>query len=179
MRGKVAVIGICRDITERMEIEKRIREAERLAHIGQLTTSIAHEIRNPLSAASMSIQDLLKSVSVSGNDKRRIQILGKEIARLDRIVTEMLDFAKPMKYDFQPQSMESLIHSCLDVLETKIREKDLAIHIKLPESLPTLLLDREKMVAGAHQRSSQLHRSGGSGRRSHHFRCGGARRVTA
>lgn len=144
--GGIAVIGICRDITERMEIEKRVREAERLAHIGQLTTSIAHEIRNPLSAASMSIQDLLKSVSVSGNDKRRIQILGKEIARLDRIVTEMLDFAKPMKYDFQPLSIESLIHSCLDVLETKIREKDITIRVHLQETTPTLLLDREKMV---------------------------------
>ncbi len=144
--GEVAVLGICRDITERMEIEKRVREAESLAHIGQLTTSIAHEIRNPLSAASMSIQDLLKSVSVSGNDKRRIEILGKEIARVDRIVTEMLDFAKPMKYDFQPLSIEELIHSCLDVLETKTREKDIDIRIKLPENVPTPVLDREKMV---------------------------------
>ncbi len=144
--GKVAIIGICRDITERTEIEKRVRDAERFAHIGQLTTSIAHEIRNPLSAASMSIQDLLKSVSVSGNDKRRIEILGKEIARLDRIVTEMLDFAKPMKYDFEPVSIQSVIHSCLDVLETKIGEKNITIGIKPAEIAPTLLLDREKMV---------------------------------
>ena len=99
--GEVAIIGICRDITERVEIEKRVRESERLAHIGQLSTSLAHEIRNPLSAASMSIQDLLRSVSFSGNDKRRIQILGKEIARVDRILTEMLDFAKPMKFRFE------------------------------------------------------------------------------
>ncbi len=144
--GEIAVLGICRDITERMEIEKRVREAERLAHIGQLTASIAHEIRNPLSAASMSIQDLLKSVSVSGNDKRRLAILGKEITRVARILTEMLDFAKPMKYDFEPVSVEELIHSCLDVLETKIREKNIAVRVELPEPMPTPLLDGEKMV---------------------------------
>ncbi|MFH1116638.1 MAG: ATP-binding protein [Pseudomonadota bacterium] len=144
--GEPAVLGICRDITERMEIEKRVREAERLAHIGQLTTSIAHEIRNPLSAANMSIQDLLKSVSVSGNDKRRIEILGKEITRVDRILTEMLDFAKPMKYDFQPLSIDALIHSCLDVLETRIRGKDVVVRIDLPEGSPAPVLDREKMV---------------------------------
>ncbi len=94
----------------------------------------------------MSIQDLLKSVSVSGNDKRRIEILGKEITRLDRIVTEMLDFAKPMKYDFEPVSIQSVIHSCLDVLETKISEKNITIGIKPAETAPTLFLDREKMV---------------------------------
>ena len=144
--GEDAVVGICRDITERTEIEKRVREAESLAHIGQLTTSIAHEIRNPLSAASMSIQDLLKSAAVSGNDKRRIEILGKEIARVDRIVTEMLDFAKPMQYDFEPTQLEELIDSCLDVLETKIRERDILVRVELAEAIPTAYLDREKMV---------------------------------
>ena len=59
-QGQVAGIGICRDITERVEIERRIRAAESLAHIGELTTSLAHEIRNPLSAAKMSIQMLLE-----------------------------------------------------------------------------------------------------------------------
>ena len=60
-QGQVAGIGICRDITERVEIKRRIRAAESLAHIGELTTSLAHEIRNPLSAAKMSIQMLLRS----------------------------------------------------------------------------------------------------------------------
>lgn len=144
--GDAAVIGICRDITERTEIEQRLREAERLAHIGQLTTSIAHEIRNPLSSASMSIQDLLKNLSVSGNNKRRIEILGDELARVDRIVTEMLEFAKPVRFEFNPASVEPLIDSCLDVLEAKIRQKNIAVRRVIPENLPELLLDWEKMV---------------------------------
>lgn len=144
-QGEAAVIGICRDITKRMAIEKRVREAERLAHIGQLTTSIAHEIRNPLSSASMSIQDLLKSLSVSGNDKRRIEILGKEIARVNRILTEMLDFAKPMKLDVEKTSIGPLVQSCLEVLEAKIREKGISVRIKLARKLPRILVDREKI----------------------------------
>ncbi|AFM27910.1 PAS domain S-box protein [Desulfomonile tiedjei] len=144
--GEPVVMGICRDITERTEIEKRVREAERFAHIGQLTTSIAHEIRNPLSAAGMSVQDLLKHASLSGNNERRLEIIGKELARVNKIVTEMLDFAKPVKFEFHPESVELLIKSCLDVLEARIREQRVRVVQRMLEPLPELLMDREKML---------------------------------
>jgi len=66
-QGETVVAGICRDITERIEMEKRIRDSERLAHIGQLTTSIAHEIRNPLSSVKMNAQILLKNIGWHNN----------------------------------------------------------------------------------------------------------------
>ncbi len=143
--GKAAAIGICRDITERTEMERRVRESERLAHIGELTMSLAHEIRNPLSAAQMSIQTLLQTLEVSGNNKRRLEILAKEVSRLDRIVTEMLDFAKPVRFEFGPASIRSLVDSCLDALEGKIREKAVVTRRKFPVNLPALSMDREKM----------------------------------
>ncbi|OPY77888.1 MAG: Sporulation kinase A [Syntrophorhabdus sp. PtaU1.Bin153] len=143
--GDVAAIGICRDITERMQIEKRMREAESLARVGHLTTSLAHEIRNPLSAAKMSIQMLLKNPVFQGNEARRLQILEKEILRLDNIVTEMLDFAKPVKYDFRPVSMTRLLESCLETLETKITEKGITVKKSFPKRLPDALVDQEKM----------------------------------
>ncbi|NLW36611.1 PAS domain S-box protein [Syntrophorhabdus aromaticivorans] len=147
--GDVAAIGICRDITERMQVEKRIREAESLARIGHLTTSLAHEIRNPLSAAKMSIQMLLKNPAFQGNEARRLEILEKEISRLDKIVTEMLDFAKPVKYDFRPTSMTELLGACLEALETKITEKGIAIKKIFPKRLPDVVVDQEKMEQAA------------------------------
>jgi len=143
--GEKAAIGICRDITERMEIEKRVREAENLAHIGQITTSLAHEVRNPLSSARMSIQMLLKNKAFTGNERRRLEILAQEVERLNRIVTEMLDFAKPVRYDFQPASVEDLLNSCLDVIETKIMEKDIVIRKSFSNKLPHVMMDPEKM----------------------------------
>jgi len=144
-QGKEAAIGICRDITERMEIEKRIRESENLAHIGQLTTSLAHEIRNPLSAAKMSIQMLLKNPSFTGKEKRRLEILSEEFSRLDRIVTEMLDFAKPIKFDFKPASVTQIIESCLEILDTKILDKDIIIKKSYQKGVKDVLIDAEKM----------------------------------
>lgn len=143
--GEAAAIGICRDITRRMEMERRVRESERLAHIGQFTMSLAHEIRNPLSAAHMSIQTLLQSLPVTGNNKRRLEILAKEVSRLDRIVTEMLDFAKPVRFEFRPFSIRSLVDSCLDVMDGKIREKGIVTTREFPANLPRISMDWEKM----------------------------------
>jgi len=143
--GRKAALGICRDITERLETEKRVREAEHLPHIGEITTSLAHEIRNPLSAARMSIQMLLKSQTFKGNERRRLEILAQEVGRLNRLVTEMLDFARPMKFDLRPGSLSTLVDSCLDAIETRIMEKDIIITKKISGTLPLVSLDHEKM----------------------------------
>jgi PAS domain S-box-containing protein len=127
-QGDFAVAGVCRDITERIETEKRIREAERFAYIGKLTTSLAHEIRNPLCSVKMNSQILLKNTTFNGNDKRRMEIVVNEISRLEGILDEMLDFAKPLQLKLQKGSLVKVIESCLETLDVRIREKE--IHVK-------------------------------------------------
>jgi len=98
--GQLSNIGICRDITERVEMEEKVRESERMAYIGQITTSLSHEIRNPLSAVKMNLQILEKNPDIKGNDKRRVNISIRETTRLERILTQLLDYAKPLQLVF-------------------------------------------------------------------------------
>ncbi|MCX7966156.1 MAG: PAS domain S-box protein, partial [Syntrophorhabdaceae bacterium] len=144
-QGRFAVAGICRDITERMETERRIRESERLAHIGRLTTSLAHEIRNPLSSVKMNIQIISKRTDFNGYDKRRIEIIVQELSRLERILDEMLDFAKPIKLNLRPVLINNVIDSSLDVLDVKIKEKALKIKKMYSKPMPEMLIDFEKI----------------------------------
>lgn len=144
-QGKTALIGICRDITERVEMERRVREAESLAHIGHLTTSLVHEIRNPLSSAKMSIQMILKNISFEGINRRRLEILSEQIARLERIVAEMLDFAKPLRLELSSTSINSLIDESLEIIEAKIKERDIKVVKSISPSLPTITIAKEKM----------------------------------
>jgi PAS domain S-box-containing protein len=144
-QGDYAVAGICRDITERIETEKRIRESERLAHIGKLTTSLAHEIRNPLSSVKMNSQIILKNTDFGGNDKRRMEIIIHEISRLERILDEMLDFAKPVKLNLDPVSINTVIDSCLEIMDARIREKNIAVKKASVRRLPPILIDYEKI----------------------------------
>ncbi len=145
-QGEYAVAGICRDITERIKIEKRIREAERFAYIGKLTASLAHEIRNPLCSVKMNSQILLKNTEFGGNDKRRMEIVVNEISRLERILDEMLDFAKPLSLRMQRGSLAKVIDSCLETMEVRIRE--MGIGVKRAYSnhrLRSLVFDEERM----------------------------------
>ncbi|OPY64879.1 MAG: Sporulation kinase E [Syntrophorhabdaceae bacterium PtaU1.Bin034] len=145
-QGEHAVAGICRDITERMATEKRIREAERFAHIGKLTTSLAHEIRNPLCAVKMNSQILLKNAGFDGNDKRRMEIVVNEISRLERILDEMLDFAKPLTLQMKRCSIREILDSCLETMDVRLKAKEISVKRRYARRrLPRLLLDPEKI----------------------------------
>ena len=145
-QGGYAVAGICRDITERMQAEKRVREAERFAHIGKLTTSLAHEIRNPLCSVKLNSQILLKNTPFKGNDGRRMEIIVHEISRLERILDEMLDFAKPLDLKLQPGSIKGTIDSCLQTMDERLREKEIRVKRRYSNHrLSHLLFDGERM----------------------------------
>jgi PAS domain S-box-containing protein len=144
-QGKKASAGICRDITERMEMERRVREAEGLARIGQLTTSLAHEIRNPLSSVKMNIQIFLDKLGLSGNDKRRMEIVDREITRLEKILEEMLDFARPVILNFSVVTLRDIIDECLEILDVQIAEKRISVRKRFTKSSSHVLLDREKI----------------------------------
>ncbi len=143
--GRHAVAGICRDVTERIEHELKMREAERLAHIGELTTSLAHEIRNPLSAVKMNLQILSKKVRLGGNDRRRAEIILDEVGRLERILTEMLDFAKPLRLSLTPTSINEVLDTSLDMMEAKLKAKGAQVRKEYSSRIPLISMDADKM----------------------------------
>ncbi|RJR32309.1 MAG: PAS domain S-box protein [Desulfobacteraceae bacterium] len=143
--GTYAAAGICRDITERVKMERKIREAESLAHIGELTTSLAHEIRNPLASVKVGMQMLLKKGNLDASGRRTLEISSGEIARLERILESMLDTAKPLSLNFDRVNLNSIIDSCIELLQAKIDEKGIRLTKRLSQRVKSALLDKEKM----------------------------------
>ncbi|MBI5591785.1 MAG: PAS domain S-box protein [Deltaproteobacteria bacterium] len=137
-------IGICRDITERIELGKKMREAERLADIAQIATSLSHEIRNPLSAIKMNLQILQRHPELVGNDRRRVDIAVHEMHRLEGILQEVLDFAKPVTLEKTSCSLNPILMQTIELLEMKFAEKRLDVILDLDE-LPDLLMDGRKI----------------------------------
>ena len=140
----LSTIAICRDITERVRMEKKVREAERMATIGQITTSLSHEVRNPLSAIKLNLQVIKKNAKLKGNDERRIDISVREVNRLERILHELLDFAKPMSLKPRIANILGLIERCTELLDEKFNEKFIAVSFKLEPAMPEVPLDTEK-----------------------------------
>jgi two-component system sensor histidine kinase PilS (NtrC family) len=87
---------VIEDLTEIRRLEFAVRQSEKMAAVGQLAAGIAHEIRNPLAGISGSVE-LLSQNFTDADDKKLGRIILKEIDRLNRLISEFLDFAKPEK----------------------------------------------------------------------------------
>jgi two-component system sensor histidine kinase PilS (NtrC family) len=88
------VIAVFKDLTEVREMEERMRRADRLAAIGELSAGIAHEIRNPLASISGSIEVLYNELDLDGDDKHLMELVMKESDRLNKIISDFLEFAR-------------------------------------------------------------------------------------
>ena len=145
MEAVEGLVGICRDITNRVAMEKKVRESERMAYIGQITTSLSHEIRNPLSAVKMNLQILKKNPGIAGNDQRRIDISVKEVIRLEGILEELLDFAKPLQLRAGPCKVNALLSAALELLEMKFQQESVTVTTRFDPDLPDIVADGEKL----------------------------------
>jgi PAS domain S-box-containing protein len=145
-QGRPAVLGLSTDITERIEMEEKIKQKDRLALIGRLTTSIAHEIRNPLSAIKVNIELLLENLNLDGNDLRRLQIAQEQSTLLENILSEILKFAKPIKLDYSMTDVGKLIEYTMDLFEEKINRKNIRIRRSMDADVDYIMADRARII---------------------------------
>ncbi len=139
-------IGICRDITWRVELQKRIWEAEQMAYVAQVATSLSHELRNPLSAIKLNLQVLEKNKSLKGNDKRRVEIAVSELVRLENILGELLEFSKPLDIKLERCDINAVIGTCIELLEPKLSERNTIAILETDRNLPFIKGDPEKLM---------------------------------
>ncbi len=138
-------IGICRDISARVAMEKKVREHERLAYVGHLTASLSHEIRNPLSSIKMNMQILSRRLELDGFDRRRLEITVHEVSRLEGILRQLLDTARPLNISLASVNLTGLARGCVDLLEPEAARKRLGVIQRHPGNLPLAQLDAGKL----------------------------------
>ncbi len=107
---------LVQNLTEIKSLEMAMRQKEKLAAVGQLAAGIAHEIRNPLASISGSVQLLQAGLQVqSAEDKKLLAIMVKEIDRLNRLVSEFLDYVRPDVRADDPILINTLIREVIEV----------------------------------------------------------------
>lgn len=143
--GAPAVIGSLIDISERAAMEASLREHEQMAYVGQLSASLSHEIRNPLSAIKMNLQILARKLNLDGNDSRRLEITVHEVSRLEGILRQLLDIARPLSVDLAPVDAIALVRGCVELLRGKAQERNIEIVEEYPEAFALVRLDAGKV----------------------------------
>lgn len=115
-QGLRGIIAIFSDLTEAKLLEAKVRAADRLAAIGELSASIAHEIRNPLAAISGSVEVLSREIETSGENARLMNLIIKESERLNKILSEFLSYAKMDRPAYNKVELCHLINETLEIL---------------------------------------------------------------
>ena len=117
------------DETKLRLLEKKVRQSEKMAAIGQLAAGIAHEIRNPLASISGSIQLLQTGESSGEEDKKLMNIVGREIKRLNLLITEFLDYARPEAPMEDQVDLGSLLKEIAEFVSLGEKNADVALKL--------------------------------------------------
>lgn len=134
-----------RKLREERELEEKLRKAEHLASIGQFSTSIAHEIRNPLNFISLSIDHIKeKYTPVNGKGKETFNSLivniKDEIQRVSRFAESFLEYGRPLEINTKPTDIGKLIEDVLELILAKAQKDHILIERDF-KPIPELSID--------------------------------------
>ncbi len=141
-RGHILVF---QDMTTTKQIEQEMKKVEGLALIGELAAGIAHEIRNPMASISGSIQLIRGRLDDDGINSRLMEIVLREIKRLNRLVNDFLLFARPKKVKLRSFDLSELIMESLELFQNS-QHWDERIHVSTGISNDTLLVSDPELV---------------------------------
>lgn len=105
------------DLTELKRLEREVETKNRMAAVGRLSAAIAHEIRQPLTAMTGALKELARLAPLDEDDKKLVQIVGRESERLNQIITDFLDYSRDKTYSFLGSDVHVLIDEALTLIE--------------------------------------------------------------
>lgn len=131
------------DVTALDQMQVRLSRAERLATLGQVAAGIAHEIRNPLVGIGATTRLLMDDFEATDPRRADLDVILKETKRLDRIVTQIVEYARPRELVIAPFDAADLAAESLKLLDAAVAAKRIAVTTAMPPLLPPVQGDRD------------------------------------
>jgi signal transduction histidine kinase/putative methionine-R-sulfoxide reductase with GAF domain len=124
--------------------EAQLIRSEKLAALGQLAAGIAHEIRNPLTSINILIHSMTKNLPSEDSHKEDLRVIEEEIHRMNEILDQFLQFAKPATPLLEKADVSSIFEETLQLLRPQIDKQNIAVEKEF-QALPIILMDREQI----------------------------------
>jgi two-component system sensor histidine kinase HydH len=137
-------IVLFRDLTEVRNLQREIETSRRLASLGKLAAGVAHEIRNPLSSIKGFATYFKERYKDHPEDRKTAEIMIQEVDRLNRVITQLLDFARPLSIVKKRTSFQNLIHHTLKMVERQAREKNIRLEEIIPADMGEVEIDPDR-----------------------------------
>jgi len=139
------VVAEIRDVTEIKNLNEEIARNKRLTALGKLSAGIAHEIRNPLSSIRGLAQFVYNSFSKTDERKEDLNTIIQEVDRLNKLVVQVLDYAKVKELNLTYFSINNLIHKMVELFKQEIRNKQIRFYLELSPDISQIQADEDQI----------------------------------
>lgn len=144
-RESMGSVGIVRNITEETKLKKELREKENLALIGEVVSSIAHNLSNPLNIISGNADYLLLDKKEEEETYEELKVILDETTRITKSIRQLLNFSRPMKLMKEPCSINEIINTVVSQIDYLKENKKIQIIKTLASRLPKINIDKEQI----------------------------------
>jgi len=142
------VIGfssVVKDVTDQKLIERHLAQMEKLSAIGELSAGLAHEVKNPLAGIKGAIEIIRDGLPSDHPNRMILAEVLTEVTRIDRIVMNLLSYAKPRKPDFVKIDLVALIRQILSLVDGIAETKKVELRLKVKDEIPPVEGDENEL----------------------------------
>lgn len=141
------LVCIIQDLSEIKRIRRELKEKENLALLGQMAAGMAHEIKNPLAGILTGLEFLHMQIDTENDIQRQsIELVIKEVKRLDRLVNDMTSFAKSKIKILSDVNIKDIIDRALELTKDKFAKKEINISTHYAKSIKQIEADEEQIL---------------------------------
>jgi two-component system sensor histidine kinase HydH len=144
-RNSLGYVILFKDLTEVRLLRREIERSRRLASVGRLAAGVAHEIRNPLSSIKGFATYFKERYQDIPQDQQTATIMIQEVDRLNRVVSQLLEFARPVSIKPQPTNLKALIDDSIKLIENQAAQKDIAIQTRMSNQATEIMIDPDRL----------------------------------
>jgi len=140
------VILVVRDITRLVELQESLRRSETMSVMGSLVAGVAHEVRNPLHAITVTLDAFEARFQIAPEHGRHIGVLRGEVARLSALMRDLLEYGKPVTPQFFDGSIREVVQQAMTTCATQAADVGVTVTCDIPTSLPTTKIDKARLA---------------------------------
>jgi PAS domain S-box-containing protein len=139
-------IAVFLDITRIKGMEKKILQLDKLAALGRFSSSMAHEIRNPLSGILAGIEYIKRVGAIPEDQNENIAFILSEVNRIDRLITDILSVIQVKELAAHPTNLKNLISSSITTVEDIAKQKQVGIIFEIPDDSRAVMVDSDRIT---------------------------------
>jgi len=141
---RMGALVTLRDLDSIESINTQLQVSERLAALGRITAGVAHEVKNPLNSMRLWLENLKESLPADpdSGSQQAVQVLDKEIDRLDAVVKRFLDFTRPMDVRLEATQLADVLKEVIEIAKPQLQKAKIHVAQLLPIDVPEVYVDR-------------------------------------